>query len=123
MPPDDEKHPRDGGELGAAISNKVVHLLADFTGRGPTRARTSIRDDLVVVVLRDTLTTGERALVRNGRAEKVIELRGEFQNAMRGELVDAVEGLTGRNVTAFMSANHIDPDLAAEIFVLGPVDR
>ena len=29
--------------------------------------------------------------------------------------------LTGRKVVAFMSANHIDPDLAAEIFVLdGP---
>jgi uncharacterized protein YbcI len=122
MPPANKmQHPPDGGELGAAISNKVVHVLADYTGRGPTQARTSIREDLVVVMLQDTLTKGERALVRNGRAEKVIDLRGEFQAAMRAELVTAVEELTGRSVTAFMSANHIEPDLAAEIFVLAPV--
>ena len=40
---------------------------------------------------------------------------------MRADLVTAVEGLTGRSVAAFMSANHIEPDLAAEIFVLAPV--
>jgi len=121
MPPHGTHPPPDGGELGAAISNKVVHLLADYTGRGPTQARTSIREDLIVVMLHDTLTKGERALVRNGRADKVIDLRGEFQAAMRADLVTAVEGLTGRSVAAFMSANHIEPDLAAEIFVLAPV--
>ena len=31
--------------------------------------------------------------------------------------------LTGRRVTAMLSANHVDPDLGAEIFVLdGPPD-
>ena len=34
------------------------------------------------------------------------------------DLVGTVERLTQRNVVAFMSANHIDPDSAAEIFVL-----
>jgi uncharacterized protein YbcI len=108
----------DGGRLGADISNAVVHLMAEYTGRGPTKARTSIRENLVVVLLQDTLTKGELALVHNGRADKVIGLRGEFQAAMREDLVAALERLTGRTVTAFMSANHIDPDLAAEIFVL-----
>jgi uncharacterized protein YbcI len=92
--------------------------MAEYTGRGPTKARTSIRDDVIMVVLEDTLTKGERALVRNGRSEKVIDLRGEFQAAMSTDAVEAIEGLTGRSVAAFMSANHIDPDLAAEIFVL-----
>jgi len=111
-------HASDGGPLGADISNAVVQVLAEYTGRGPTKARTSIRENLVVVLLQDTLTKGELTLVRNGGADKVIELRGEFQAAMREDLVAALEKLTGRNVTAFMSTNHIDPDLAAEIFVL-----
>jgi hypothetical protein len=43
---------------------------------------------------------------------------------MRDECTVALEELTGRRVLAFMSANHIDPDLGAEIFVLdGPPDR
>jgi hypothetical protein len=33
-------------------------------------------------------------------------------------LTEAVEALTGRKVVAFMSANHINPDVAAEVFVL-----
>jgi hypothetical protein len=37
---------------------------------------------------------------------------------MRDEAVTAIEGLTGREVTAFMSNNHIDPDVAVETFVL-----
>jgi hypothetical protein len=36
------------------------------------------------------------------------------------DCIAVVEDLTGRTVIAFMSANHIDPDLAAETFVLAP---
>ena len=39
---------------------------------------------------------------------------------MRDDLVAAVELLTERNVIAFMSTNHLDPDMGAEIFVLEP---
>lgn len=37
---------------------------------------------------------------------------------MREESSEKVAELTGRNVIAFMSANHLEPDLAAEIYVL-----
>ena len=39
---------------------------------------------------------------------------------MRQEQVASVEDLTGRTVMAFMSANHIDPDIGVETFVLEP---
>jgi hypothetical protein len=40
---------------------------------------------------------------------------------MRDESSAKVAELTGRRVVAMMSSNHIDPDLAAEIYVLdGP---
>jgi uncharacterized protein YbcI len=115
--PESEPRPQ-GGELNAAISNVVVSLLSEYTGRGPTKAHCSIRNDVVVVMLEDTLTKGERALVSRGRSEKVLDLRSEFQAAMRADATAAVARLTGRSVTAFMSTNHIDPDLAAEVFVL-----
>jgi uncharacterized protein YbcI len=37
---------------------------------------------------------------------------------MRDDAKRAIEKLTDRRVVAFFSSNHIDPDLAAEIFVL-----
>jgi uncharacterized protein YbcI len=111
----------DGQSPSAAISNAIVRLLAESTGRGPTQARTTIDRDLVVVLLANTLTKGERYLANNERSGQVLDMRRAYQEAMSEECSEAVESITGRKVVAFMSANHIDPDLAAEIFVLEPV--
>jgi uncharacterized protein YbcI len=109
------------GPISLAISNLIVGMLREYTGRGPTKARTTIRDNVVVVVLEQTLTKGERSLVAGGRSDKVLEIRHEFQNAMRDEVSVRVAEITGREVVAFLSANHIDPDLGVEIFMLdGP---
>lgn len=59
--------------------------MSEYTGRGPTKARTYVNEDLVSVLLRDTLTKGERSLVS--------------------------------------SDNHIEADVAVEIFVLEPASR
>jgi uncharacterized protein YbcI len=37
-----------GGSTASAIANLIVRLLSEHTGRGPTRARTSINDDFAV---------------------------------------------------------------------------
>lgn len=106
-----------------AISNTIVKLLRENTGRGPTKARTSIHDNVIVVIIEQTLTKGEQNLVRRGREDKVLEIRHEFQEAMRDDCMVQIAELTGRRVLAFMSANHIEPDIGAEIFVLdGPPD-
>jgi uncharacterized protein YbcI len=94
--------------------------MSTYTGRGPTKAWTSIDQDLVTVVLRDTLTKGERSLVADGHGEIVLSMRKAYQRTMRGELIEAVERYTGRTVIAFLSDNHIDPDIAIESFVLAP---
>ncbi len=93
-------------------------MLREYTGRGPTKARTSIRHNVVVVMLEQTLTKGEQVLVDKGRGENVLALRHEYQEAMREESSAKVSELTGRNVVAMMSANHLDPDLGVEIYVL-----
>jgi uncharacterized protein YbcI len=107
--------------LPVAISNAIVGLMREYTGRGPTRARTTIRENVIVVMLEQTLTKGEQVLVEKGRGENVLALRREYQEAMREAGVARIAELTGHTVLAMMSANHLDPDLAAEIFVLdGP---
>lgn len=62
---DDVAGPMRGSQT-AAISTAAVQLLHDHTGRGPTKARTIVSDNLVTIVLADTLTRGERTLVENG---------------------------------------------------------
>ena len=114
-----ESQPTDGA-MYAAISNAVVRIVHEYTGRGPTRARTSIRDDVVVVMLQETLLKAEHSLIRDSKGALVVEMRRSFQQTMRAELSQAVASITGREVIAFMSDSHLQPDYSAEIFVLAP---
>jgi uncharacterized protein YbcI len=117
MPSTEEPH-SERQKLALAISTAVVGVVRDHTGRGPTQARTYIADDLVTCVVRDTLTKGERTLVEHGRHKQVLDTRKEWQDTMGDELTAAVEELTERKVIAYLSQNHIDPDLGIETFVL-----
>ena len=108
------------GSAAAAVSNLVVRLFGEYTGRGPTNARTFMDGDLVTVVLRDLLTKGERSLVADGHKEQVLSMRLAFQQTMRDDLVAGVETILERKVTAFLSANHVEPDIAIETFLLEP---
>jgi uncharacterized protein YbcI len=112
-----------GGSKAAALSNAVVRTLSAYTGRGPTKARAHITENLVAVVLEDTLTKGERSLVRDGRTTHVLDTRKAYQRTMATDLIASVEEILGRKVIAFMSDNHIDPDIAVETFVLEPRSR
>jgi uncharacterized protein YbcI len=109
------------GSISAAISSAVVQLMREYTGRGPTKARTYIDEDLITVVLQDTLTMGERSLVRDGETDLVLTSRKAFQRTMSTQLIAAIERHSGRSVYAFLSDNHIDPDIAVETFVLAPI--
>ena len=107
----------------AKIATSAVRILHDYTGRGPTKARTTINESVVTILLADTLTTGEQTLVEHGHSDLVLQVRFDYQTAMRDALVGTVERELDREVVAFMSQNHIDPDLAVEVFVLKPLEE
>jgi uncharacterized protein YbcI len=123
---------REERDLGAAqessgrglseISRRVIEIFRGTTGCGPAQATTAVHDDVVTIVLRDTLTESERRLVDGGSADQVLETRRLYQGLMRDELVALVQEVLGRRVLAFMSDNHVNPDLAVETFVLAPLD-
>src|SRR4029453_1854306 len=95
--PETEAGPlQDGGSLASAISNSVRQMVAEYTGRGPTRARTSVRDNLVVLPPKHTRTKGGRRRVAQGRDILALDNRAEFQAAMREEAIAKIEELTGR---------------------------
>jgi hypothetical protein len=53
--------------------------------------------------------------------DEVLDKPFAFQDTMQADAITAVQELTGRRVVAFMSNNHIDPDLAVEVFILEPL--
>ena len=107
-----------GRDVTSAISDAMASLLSRYTGRGATSSWTTFSRDLIVCVMGDALTKGEQSLVQFGRPEAVLSIRRAYQESMAQEAISIVEELSGRGVAAFMSNNHIDPDLAVEIFVL-----
>jgi uncharacterized protein YbcI len=109
---------RTDGALSAEITKAVVGVFRNYTGRGPTKARTFLNENTVHVLLEDTMTTAEHQLAVDGEEEFVLDIRRKFQKTMRDDLVAAVEELGGRKVVAFMSDNTIEPDMALESFVL-----
>ncbi|MGH2884642.1 MAG: Na-translocating system protein MpsC family protein [Solirubrobacteraceae bacterium] len=109
-----------GGALNAALANELGKLIADFTGRGATRSRAIVDQDLVVCVLEDSATRAERNLVSAGKAELVRLQRDALQRAMGPQLIAAVERVTGRTVRIFMSGCDEPGGSSVEAFVLEP---
>lgn len=108
--------------VGAEISTLIVQALHEYSGRGPTKAHTTIGRNVVHCLLGNTLTKAERTLADAGFEDEVLKGRRRMQEVMRPHLVIEVEKLLDRKVIAFMSDNHIGPDLAIESFVLEPHD-
>lgn len=116
--PATEENVRAKGEVAAAISRRMVQLTSQYTGRGPTKARTTINTNLIVILLEDTLTKAERNLVEAGEGSSVVSMRTRFREIMRKEAVAMVEELSGRTVTSFMSATDPETAMGVEVFVL-----
>jgi uncharacterized protein YbcI len=109
---------RSAGELNATLARAVVRIYHAHAGRGPTKARAFFHAETLVVLLEHVMTTPERTLVEHGREAAARAARGQLQAAMRAELVDAVEAITGGTVRASLSDTDMEADIAAEVFVL-----
>ena len=119
----DTSSPLAGGRLLAAISTRIVALLREHYGRGPMKAKTYALDDIIVVVLRGSgFTPLEQTIMNSGEPGRVIEMREDFQRVMKNRYSETIRELTGRNVVAFLSQAHVEPDITIEIFFVdGPL--
>jgi uncharacterized protein YbcI len=107
-----------GGELNAALGSAVVGIYRVHLGRGPSSASTFHNDEVVMVLMRGVMTHAEKTLALSGSGHDVTNMRQLFQQTMEPDLRMAVERLTGRDVIACISGNHLDPDIAVELFIL-----
>ena len=110
--------PLGGERLTTAISAAMVELYAEFYGHARTTATTYINDNVVVCVLEDILSSGEARQISEGASGDVIDGRVAFQKQTEDEFTAAIERLTGRAVTAFLSANQTAPGIACELFFI-----
>ena len=106
------------GAIEGTISTEFVQLLKEHGGRGPTKCRTYFDDDLIIVLYRGGYNRMEDTLFEDGKWLDVRSARHVFQDTMEGRFTEVIERLTGRKVSAFMSASHQGPDLQIEAFVL-----
>lgn len=122
--PRDERERLAGGRLLAAISTAFVSILRDHYGRGPMKAKTYAIDDLIVVVMRGSgFTPLEQTIMDSGEPHRVIAMREDFQRVMADRYRQTIRELTGRNVVAFLSQAHVEPDITLEVFFIdGPLE-
>ena len=104
----------------ALISNRMVRLMANYVGRGPTKARTTLNTNVAVVVFADTMTRAEQNLAAAGQADAVRSMRQTLHRSMREEAVAAVEEIIGRRVLAYMADIDTEADAASVVFTLEP---
>jgi uncharacterized protein YbcI len=109
------------GNVSRDVSRAMVALFKEYVGRGPTHARAHVLDDLIVVVMRDTMIEAEKTLAEEGEETLVRGIRRVFQGKFGGEARAEVERLTGRRVVAFLSDHEVEQDVVIEAFVLDPV--
>jgi uncharacterized protein YbcI len=88
------------------------------------KAKTYALDDLIVVVMRGSgFTALEQTIMDSGEPDRVVAMRHDFQRVMTRRFTQTIEELTGRNVVAFLSQAHVEPDLTLEIFFIdGPLE-
>lgn len=71
-------------------------------------------------MMRGGFTAAEQLLYEGGHGDVVRESWHRPQDTLEGRMSATITALTGREVIAFMSATHQDPDLMAQLFVLEP---
>ena len=110
-----------GDALLRAVTDAMVALHERYYKRAPATAKTLLLDgELLVCVLGGVFTDVEKTMIEIQQGDSVHDTRTAFQPTMQQKFVTAVERLSGRTVSQFMSDNHVGPDLEIQLFMLEP---
>ena len=106
----------EGVDLLSRISTEMVRAQKKYFGRGPTRTKSYMLDDFLLIVMRGSQTQAEHTMIEFGQQNLVREFRQQFENEMTSRLVGMVEELTGRKVLGYQSQILFEPEVVIEIF-------
>jgi uncharacterized protein YbcI len=103
------------------LGEELLRIHQESYGRTAGSARVHILDHAVLCFFDDLeLLPNEQFLVDAGRGDAVVDIRTQYQAAIETTFGAAVERVTGRRVTSFISATKLSPNYALEVFRLGP---
>ena len=92
------------GQIEAAISEAVIKFEREYMGRGPTKTRTYLLEDLAVVRLEGVLTPAEQQLAKDAQGVKLLkEVRSNLIEGARETLKKIISDLSGRGVISMHS--------------------
>jgi uncharacterized protein YbcI len=111
------------GRLLGEVTNRIIGLFTQLSGKGPEQGKSYLDDDVLVCVLRGALTDMEETLLEKGRGDLVQQVRLEFERELRTPLMDAVAELTGRTVLDYGSLLLPAERTLVEVFVLDMRER
>lgn len=112
-----------GEALLSAVSASMSALHERYYGRAPASTKSQMMgDDLLACVLGGIYSDVEKTMIELQRTAIVQETRSAFQVAMQQKFISEVERLSGRSVLAFISNQHVGPDLEVELFMLAAPD-
>jgi len=101
-----------------AISNAFVQLHRRSRGKGPTKAKTYVLDDMVLCVLEGGALPLEKTLHERGNRTLVHEVRDALHAAVRDECRAIIERETGRRVKTVLSQFDPERDIECKVVLL-----
>jgi uncharacterized protein YbcI len=108
-----------GDELLDAVTAEMVVFHEHYHHRVPVTAKTLLLgDEVLICVLGGIYSDVEKTMIELQRGRLVQQVRSAFQVAMQSRFIAAVERLSGREVLAFVSDQHVGPDIEIELFML-----
>jgi uncharacterized protein YbcI len=118
--PEERRGPPSADEVTDEISREILRIHEESYGNGAAKAHAYVGDGFVIVVLDELeLLPNEKFLVENGKTDTVIQVRTQYQHAIRATFSAAVERATGRRVVGFASSTSMnEPRFVAETFKL-----
>src|SRR3954466_4752162 len=70
------------GEVLLAVSNEIVRLHKQCWGKGPSKARSNLSGNVLVVILEGVLTRAEETLLKHGHQREVARGRYAMQRSV-----------------------------------------
>jgi uncharacterized protein YbcI len=89
------QHTKTKGQIEAEISDSMVKLQRERTGRGPTQAHTYIIHDMIVVRMQEVLTPAERQLTGNPHGQSLVkQFHQQMHEIARKDLEAIIDSYT-----------------------------
>src|SRR4051794_39152903 len=107
--PEDAREPPTTKQVTDEIAREILRIYEESYGNSAARAEALVADNWVFVVLDGfELLPNEQFLLEKGEHDTVMQVRTQYQQAIKSSFSAAVERATGRRVVGFASTTSLE---------------